>query len=140
MDSADCYQLPDGYRYGSGSQCLCEVMKYANNPLNIRYNPHNRWKGQVEPRNGFCQFESMEMGVRAATRLIICYMNRYRLHSPREIITRWAPPEENDTEQYIRTVCRLSGLGGNERIAETDETRLSKLVRAMAVVETGTVL
>ncbi len=115
-------------------------MKYANNPLNIRYSPRNQWLGQVEPKNGFCQFVSMKMGVRAATRLIIHYMRHYHLYSPRDIITRWAPPEENDTEQYIRTVCRLSGLGGNERIAETDVEKLALLVRAMAVVETGTVL
>ncbi|MEK6397859.1 MAG: hypothetical protein V4734_07215, partial [Terriglobus sp.] len=28
----------------------------------------------------------------------------------RQVITRWAPPNENDTEKYIRDVCSFSGL------------------------------
>lgn len=94
----------------------------------------------MEPKDGFCQFYTMEMGVRAARMLIRCYMRKYHLYSPRDIITRWAPPEENNTENYIRVVCRLSGLGGNERIAPTDTWRINRLIEAMAVMETGTVL
>lgn len=30
--------------------------------------------------------------------------------SVRQIITRWAPPSENDTEAYIRNVCKHTGL------------------------------
>ena len=57
------------------------------------------------------------------------------------IITRWAPPNENDTQAYIRTVLRLSSLGGNEHLPQpsrgVDIPRLEKLLTAMTTVECG---
>ena len=49
-----------------------------------------------------------------------------------DIISRWAPPSENDTKAYIRSVCALTGIGGKERLTET---QWPALVKAMAVVE-----
>lgn len=40
--------------------------------------------------------------------------------TPHSILRRWAPPAENNTEAYLRTVCRLSGLGGNENMPDPD--------------------
>ena len=65
--------------------------------------------------------------------------NQY-YHVP-NIITRWAPPSENDTKAYIRTVLRLSGLGGKENLPQpsrgVDTERLVKLLAAMTTVECG---
>ena len=53
-----------------------------------------------------------------------------------------APPTENDTENYIRTVLKLSGLGGNENFSQpsrgTNYERLELLIRAMTTMECGT--
>ncbi len=106
------------------------------NPLNIRKNAANRWKGEIRPGSDpeFCQFETMEMGVRAAFIILRNYMRVHRLRTPTKIIRRWAPPNENQTEQYIKSVCRMTGFLPNQILQETD---LPLLLRAMAQVECG---
>ena len=110
-----------------------------NNPLNIRAGK-SKWLGQVLPQRGsgegaFCHFQSMEYGIRAAFCLLRTYATKYRLNCVKDIITRWAPPSENDTQNYIRHVCVLTGFGGNQRLTEKDWPRL---VKAMAKMESGT--
>ena len=85
----------------------------------------------------FVRFESIEWGLRAAFVLLHTYSTKYKLNCVRDIISRWAPPTENDTEKYIRNVCQWTGFGGNERLTETE---WPKLVRAMARQECGEVL
>ena len=66
------------------------------------------------------QFTSMTMGYRAAWRILETYYKHFEaLHksfTPRNIIYRWAPPEENDSEAYLRRVCQLTNLAGNEAL------------------------
>ena len=76
----------------------------------------------------------MEYGIRAAFCLLRTYATKYRLNCVKDIITRWAPPSENDTQSYIRHVCLLTGFGGNQRLTEKDWPRL---VKAMAKMESG---
>ncbi|MBO7472137.1 MAG: hypothetical protein J6T78_09810 [Bacteroidaceae bacterium] len=109
------------------------------NPLNIRRVAGTTWKGQRDEQtdNAFVQFESIEWGIRAAFVLLRTYSTKYHANCIRDIISRWAPPTENDTERYIRNVCFWSGLGGLQRLTEQD---WPKLVRAMARQECGEVL
>ena len=110
-----------------------------NNPLNIRLSS-DRWQGQIAPSSSprgekvFCQFISVEWGLRAAFCLLRTYAIKYRLCSVRDIISRWAPPSENNTQDYIRHVCLMTGFGGNQRLMKKDWPRL---VKAMAKMECG---
>ena len=117
-----------------------------NNPLNIRRVAGTHWKGELPestpPLGGdggglFVRFESMEWGLRAAFVLLRTYSTKYKLNCIRDIISRWAPPSENNTEKYIQNVCLWTGFGGNERLTETEWPRL---VRAMARQECGVIL
>ena len=120
-----------------------------NNPLNIRHSA-DKWQGaRVEQTDkSFVQFESMAYGYRAAWKVLDTYWTRFEKeripYTVRNIIARWAPPAENDTEAYIRAVIRLSGLGGNENMARplrfwylSDLERTARLLAAMACVECG---
>ena len=92
-----------------------------NNPLNIRHSA-SRWQGaRVEQTDkAFVQFTSMTMGYRAAWRILETYYKHFEAQhkpfTPRNIIYRWAPPEEHDSEAYLRRVCRLTNLAGNEAL------------------------
>lgn len=111
----------------------------ANNPLNIRYSAANRWLGQhpTSPSlRGFCRFVSVAHGYRAAVVLMKRYITHYHCVTPAAIITRWAPPSENQTQLYIAAVCGRSGLKQNE-IITADGLELSRLIAAMARQETG---
>lgn len=109
------------------------------NPLNIRYSPANHWLGQhptAPNARGFCRFISFDHGYRAAIVLMKTYIERRGCHTPRAIVTRWAPPTENDTEIYLACVCGRSGLDADERI-DTNGIQIARLVAAMARQETG---
>lgn len=77
-------------------------MIYKNNPANIRSG--SRWLGLSGTRHGFCEFESLEFGLRALLYILFKYYYKYRLRSISSIISRFAPPSENDTSSYIRFV------------------------------------
>lgn len=82
-----------------------------NNPANIRRSS-SRWKGLVKASPSgrvdtqFCQFESMEYGVRALLALLRTYYLKYRLRDVKSIISRFAPASDgNNTREYINSVC-----------------------------------
>lgn len=75
------------------------------NPLNIRYSCLNHWKGQTGRTNGFCDFTSYVFGIRAAAFLLMRSYRRAGCRTYAQLITRFAPPSENSTENYIKTVC-----------------------------------
>ena len=119
-----------------------------NNPLNIRRVKGQHWKGEESPApfpppsegtgeavGAFCRFRSVPWGLRAAFCILRTYRDRYKAVCIEDIITRWAPPTENDTDAYIKHVCWLTGFGGKERLTEN---AWPLLVGAMAFIESGT--
>ena len=108
-----------------------------NNPLNIRRVKGQYWKGEVvkpiEDKE-FVQFASLEYGLRAAFCILRTYRDKYHAVCIEDIITRWAPPSENDTQKYISDLCRLTGFGGKERLTEGE---WPWLVKHMALLESG---
>lgn len=80
-----------------------------NNPLNIRFSEVNEWQGIIgrdKEKGGMCVFATMYQGIRAAMLLINTYQRKYNKRTIREIISRWAPPQDkNNTEAYIKRVC-----------------------------------
>ena len=117
-----------------------------NNPLNIRHSA-DQWQGARAEQTDkvFVQFTSMAYGYRAAWKVLDTYCLTFKrerkAYNVRNIIDRWAPPTENDTQAYIRTVLKLSGLGGNENLPQpsrgVDTDRLERLVAAMTTMECG---
>lgn len=82
-----------------------------NNPLNIRKNAGFSWVGEVgQDEAGFVVFDSVENGIRAAAKLIKNYDRLYSINTISEIINRWAPPSENDTQSYIAHVSRALNM------------------------------
>ena len=105
-----------------------------NNPLNIRRNPANQWQGlrPVQADKLFCQFKAMKWGLRAAIKLLDNYIRR-GAQTPRQIISRWAPPSENDTASYVRKACQRAGLDPDSPVLFWADLR--KLIKAMSWIE-----
>ena len=104
--------------------------------MNIRRVAGIIWKGQRAEQTDreFVQFSTMEWGLRAAFCLLRTYRDKYRLNCIADIIRRWAPPSENNTQAYVCNVCRQTGLGGMQPLTESD---WPALVQAMARQECG---
>jgi hypothetical protein len=82
-----------------------------NNPANIRTSGAFTWSGQIGADSaGFAVFDSPVMGIRAATKLLITYANKYGLNTIEGVISRWAPPDENNTASYIQSVESRTGI------------------------------
>lgn len=110
-----------------------------NNPLNIRRCAKNRWVGlaEVQGDGEFCQFRSMVYGFRAAFVLLRTYGRRYGCNTLHGIISRFAPPRENDTGAYVDFVSHRVGIGADCLIAGNDADLWIRIVKAMAVYENG---
>jgi hypothetical protein len=110
-----------------------------NNPGNIRQNSDN-FLGEIKPSADptFKQFESIEYGYRAIFVTLNTYQKKYGLSTIRAMISRWAPPKDNnDTEAYIRAVSSESGVPENSRITSTNKDVMVPIVAAMSRVENG---
>ena len=118
-------KLPRGYR--------------NNNPLNIRYNKANNWLGKVANNTdgAFEQFVAMEYGYRAALYLIRKYILQDGLTTVAQIISKWAPNTENNTQGYIDRVCGSTGWVPGRVIYPDNMQDMCDLAYAMALVENG---
>ena len=110
-----------------------------HNPLNIRYLEQNKWLGlsKTTPNvQGFCKFDCMDYGLRAAILLLLTYIRKRACVTPRQIISRWAPPTENNTELYIQCVCGRADVHPDEPLP-TEGSPFNRFVVAMARQESG---
>ena len=83
-----------------------------NNPGNIRHGQN--WQGlNPDGRNidpAFCVFKSPVFGIRALAKVLMNYKKIHGLNTVRQIISRYAPPNENQTKAYIKTVAEQIGV------------------------------
>lgn len=104
-----------------------------NNPLNIKYNPNNRWVGANGVDGPFVVFTSPTLGIRAAFKILANYKKR-GLKSINQIINTWAPPSENNTNNYIKFVANKLELKPDSPIPDS---KIPQLIQAMAHFENG---
>lgn len=109
-----------------------------NNPGNIEITT-TLWKGEIpqfQNSDGrFKQFYSYAYGIRAAILNIKAYFNR-DITTPRQIISRWAPPGGNNTENYIRFVANYIGIPESTSVPFKKHT-IQKLIEAIIIKENG---
>lgn len=119
-----------------------------NNPGNIDYNERNPWLGldKQKPSDGrFCRFMGPEWGIRAIARVIRNYakrdgtpgVGRSGIDTVQEIIHRWAPPTENDTDAYVAQVAKVVGTAPTAPLNLEDDEVMAKLVAAIIRHENG---
>lgn len=108
-----------------------------NNPGNIRHNGES-WRGEVIGTDkAFKSFSSAPWGYRAMFMLIDNYNRKYGCKTPAQIVGRWAPPTENDTNAYTKTVSELAKVDPAATINTLDQKTMLALVSAMSRVENG---
>ena len=109
-----------------------------NNPGNIRISTQI-YTGEKTPSTdtAFKQFQSMAYGYRAMFVVLTTYFKKYGLNTISKIINRWAPPNENNTANYIAKVSEWSGIPKDEVLSLTDGDKWIKIVAAMSRMENG---
>ena len=107
-----------------------------NNPLNLRSREDIDWLGEVTPGGSpFEVFATPEAGWRAGMRNMETQIGR-GYNTVGALVTRWAPPAENNTQAYIDWVAQAAGLRPNDTLAPGSES-FNAVARAMADYESG---
>ena len=110
-----------------------------NNPGNIRWGAD--WQGLKKDGKSqdpsFCVFTSPEYGIRALAKLLKNYQRLYGLNTPRKIINRYAPPNENQTQAYIQSVAHQLGIQPDTPVDLNEEGVLVVFVKAIIRHENG---
>lgn len=110
-----------------------------NNPGNIRWG--DNWQGLKQDGKkqdpSFCVFTHPVYGIRALARLLQNYQKTYGLNTPRKIISRYAPPNENQTQAYIQSVANQLCITPDTPVDLTDVATLTVFVKAIIRHENG---
>lgn len=105
-----------------------------NNPGNIRRAKSAvPWMGLSVDQHDkeFLQFIDAKYGIRAMYKILLTYRKLHMLDTIEGIISRWAPPNENDTEAYVKSVCEDTGFTRDEELNIFDRKVAIKLLRAI---------
>lgn len=108
------------------------------NPGNIRIN-NVKYQGEVQPSpdKAFKQFRAMAYGYRAMFVVLHTYQRKHGLRTLSQMISRYAPANENHTQAYIDAVAEASGVPATSNITTTNGDVMVPIVAAMSKVENG---
>jgi len=105
-----------------------------NNPGNIR--PGQHFRGEIGTDGGYVVFGTAFDGIRAIAVDLLTKME-HAVDTVAEIVTRYAPPAENDTKAYIAAVCHDTGFKCDDILNLNHPEQLQPLVRAIILHECG---
>jgi hypothetical protein len=90
-----------------------------NNPGDLRF------AGQSGATNegGFASFKTLADGIQASNRQLDLFAKR-GINTIDKIISKWAPPNENNTPAYKAALSKFIGKGLNEELTTADRQRL----------------
>ena len=114
------------------------------NPGNIRHDTDGYCDWQyVECNDGtkedksFCTFDSMAYGIRALIKTLITYTTKRGCKTVRDIINRWAPSNENNTQAYIESVAKAINKDPDEVLDFSNTSLYLEIAKAIAKHENG---
>jgi hypothetical protein len=106
-----------------------------NNPGNIEHG--DRWLGMAadQPDPRFIAFAEPVYGLRALARLLLNYQRKHGIRTVSGLISRYAPPFENDAKAYASAVARACGVSPDDPIDV--DARLADIIPAVVRHENG---
>ena len=105
-----------------------------NNPGNIEYGKFAKAHGAIGTDGRFAVFPSYQAG-RAAKEQLLFNSTGYSGKTLAQAITRYAPHFENDTNGYIGTVARDTGVDPNTPLSALSPQQRVRMLDAMERVE-----
>ncbi|WP_146123560.1 hypothetical protein [Burkholderia multivorans] len=122
---------------GYVQQSVANVANAANGggpnaPLGIR----NNNPGNLRPGGQFAQYPDMQTGLQALDNNLQAY-GKQGINTVAGVISKWAPPNENDTNGYIKEVSQRLGISPNQKIDLSNPLVRQSLATAIALRENG---
>ena len=107
-----------------------------NNPGNLEPDK-SKWLGATGVNGRFLTFSEPLYGLRAMARNLANQKRLHRIDNLSDLIYKYAPPIENDTESYIAFVSAKTAIDPNIYVDFEDKTVLLLMMRAMIKMENG---
>lgn len=104
-----------------------------NNPGNIRDSDFARRHGAIGASGGFAVFSSYDAG-RAAKEALM-FGPSYSGMTLRQAITKYAPPNENNTGAYVNTIAKALGISPNTNLSDLSDEQRSAMLDTMQDIE-----
>ena len=110
-----------------------------HNPGNIRHG--EPWQGLADeqPDPNFATFTNAFFGIRALCKTLLSYQRRHDRKTVEQMLFRWAPPVENDTDAYVKAVCKDIGVCPADPVDLSDVYVLADMAKAIIKHENGSV-
>lgn len=99
--------------------------------------PFDQMDSDQRGEQRFCVFVNAKYGFRALAVLLRTYKLKHECDTVRKIIKRFAPPNENATDAYVKAVSQGTGFDPDKVLDFDDPATLIALSRAIATHEAG---
>lgn len=117
-----------------------QQMEYSNEaavtnpaaPAGVR----NNNPGAMMPGGKLAQYPDMQTGLTALDGNLASY-GKQGVNTISGVISKWAPPNENDTQAYIKDVSQRLGIPANQKIDLSNPLQRQALSTAIALHENG---
>lgn len=114
-----------------------QQMEYSNeasvtNPAPVR----NNNPGAMMPGGKLATYPDMQTGLAALDGNLASY-GKQGVNTISGVISKWAPPGENDTQAYIKDVSQRLGIDPNQKIDLSNPLQRQALSTAIALHENG---
>jgi hypothetical protein len=96
-----------------------------NNPGNIRSGDWAKDHGAIGAEGGFAIFPSAAAGRRALDELLSG--SKYRNLTLERAVSRYAPPSENPTQEYVAFLSRMAGVKASTKLSDFTAKQLAAL-------------
>jgi len=107
-----------------------------NNPGDVEAPPGTPWAGTVGMDGPFVIFPDTTWGLRALAKDLITNIGTEGYDTITSLITKFAPPSENDTASYISSVSADTSIDPSVQLG-TDQDTITSLMRAIVNHEVG---
>lgn len=110
-----------------------------NNPFDIMYDRSIPWLGEIKPKSGrgLLAFDTAIRGIRAGMKDAHTKVYVDKLDTLETLISKFAPPNENDTAQYIANVREWLGMKPKQKLDLSTRDRLVAYAKAINRQEVG---
>lgn len=103
------------------------------NPGNITTSNHQGMYGSIGQNGRFAIYPSEQTGFEAIKKLL--RSDSYNTKTLEQAINRYAPPNENDTKNYVKHVEQITGINRTTILKDMDDNQLMKLAEAIRELE-----
>lgn len=104
-----------------------------NNPGCIRYSSFAIEQGAIGKAGGFAVFPDQKTGKNALAALL--RSKGYRNLTISAAIFKYAPPHENNTQNYKARIRKLTGLSTSMKLCNLTDEQINRVVEAICIIE-----